>query len=116
MRKLIAGFLIYCAAGAAHAAESATADLRASCNASFHDGCPSSSGGSVSSAGFSAPIGVIGSSPEEGASLALMAAITAGLSWRRRRRDASRRLTPQPREGYDGPDSQQGRAHPARQE
>jgi len=119
MRQLIAGFLIFCAPGATQvSAQSSTADERASCNASFHAGCPQESTTSVSSSGFAAPMGVIGSSPQESASLALMVAITAGLAWRRRRREARRhaRLTPETREGYDEAYSQEGRAHRAREE
>ena len=102
MRQMITGFLIYCALGTAQvSAQSLTADERASCNASFHRSCTQDSTTGVSSSGFAAPMGLFGSSAEEGASLALMIAIIAGLSWRRRKARRDDRPMAETREGHD---------------
>jgi len=117
MRQMINGFLIFCALGAAQvSAQSLTADERASCNASFHRGCTQVATSGVSSSGFAAPMGLIGSSAQEGASLAVMLAIVAWLS--RRRRKAGRDASPMPetREGYQLHDSPIDPAHPEREE
>jgi len=117
MRQIFRVFLISCALGATQvSAQSLTADERASCNASFHSGCAKDSATGVSSSGFAAPMGMIGSSPQEGAALALMLAIVAWLS--RRRRNAGRDESPmsETREGYESNDSPIDPAHPAREE
>jgi hypothetical protein len=62
-------------------AQSDTADLRASCNASFHEGCKSI----TTSSGFAAPMGALGSSVLEGV---LVAALIAGGIGRRLYRQA----------------------------
>lgn len=58
-----------------------TADERASCNASFHDGCARDSGGSVSASGFAAPAGGLGTSAPESGALLILAGLVA---WGRR--------------------------------
>ncbi len=63
-------------------AQSDTADLRASCNASFHAGCKSTT---TSSIGLAAPAGVLGSSGLEGV---LVAVLIAGGIGRRLYRQA----------------------------
>jgi len=80
MKRLIAGFLLWCVAGSAAAAYSATADAKASCNASFHEGCKTDQTFTASSSGFAAPAGVLGGSPVEGALLSLL--VAAGVAGR----------------------------------
>jgi len=80
MKRLIAGLLLWCVAGSAAAAYSATADANASCNASFHEGCKTDQTFTASSSGFAAPAGVLGGSPVEGALLSLL--VAAGVAGR----------------------------------
>lgn len=116
MRQIFKVFLISCALGATQvSAQSATADERASCNASFHRGCAQDSAAGVSSSGFAAPMGLIGSSAQEGAALALMLAIVAWLSRRRRKAGRDESPMPETREGYDSNDSPIDAARPARE-
>jgi hypothetical protein len=117
MRLMVKVFLVFCALGTTQvSAQSVTADERASCNASFHSGCAKDSATGVSSSGFAAPMGLIGSSAQECASLAVMLAVVAWLS--RRRRKAGRDASPmqETREGYQLHDSPIDPAHPAREE
>jgi len=117
MRLMVKVFLVFCALGTTQvSAQSVTADERASCNASFHSGCAKDSATGVSASGFAAPMGLIGSSAQEGAALALMLAIVAWLS--RGRRKAGRDASPMPetRESYQINDSSIDPAHPARDE
>jgi len=117
MRQMVNVFLISCALGATQvSAQSVTADERASCNASFHRGCAQDSATGVSSSGFAAPMGLIGSSAQEGAALALMLAIVAWLSRRRRKAGRDESPLPETREGYQSNDSPIDPARPARDE
>lgn len=69
-------------------APNSTADTNASCNASFHAGCATDSGGSVASSGFAAPVGALGASLPESASLAVLVVIAAACCRRRVKRSA----------------------------
>jgi len=76
---------LLCLAGRVYG-QSATADLKASCNASFHEGCKSAQTTTVSSSGFAAPAGALGSSGLESAFIAfLFSAAIGGRLYRRRR-------------------------------
>ena len=79
MKHLWIWIFLMCCPGYA-GAQSDTADENASCNASFHGGCPS---GGTSSSGFAAPFGVLGSSGLEGGLVALL--IAGGIASRLRR-------------------------------
>ena len=94
MIRLVLTLLLDLAANVVHAqasggsAPNTTADTNASCNASFHVGCTTSSGGSVASSGFAAPAGVLGASLPESASLAMLVLFAVALRIRRAPRSA----------------------------
>jgi len=73
MKYLWLWVFLFCLSGHA-GAQSGTADSRASCNASFHQGCPSDQTSTASSSGFAAPVGVLGSSGLEGGLVLLLIA------------------------------------------
>jgi len=70
MKNLWIWIFLACFTGHAEA-QSDTADERASCQASFHEGCKSDS---ASSDGFAAPGGVLGSTVLEGGLVVLLIA------------------------------------------
>lgn len=84
MKHLWIWIILTCFSGHA-AAQSSTADERASCNASFHQGCQSVQTSGTSSSAFAAPLGVLGSSGLEGA---LVTVLIAGGIARRLHRQA----------------------------
>jgi hypothetical protein len=94
MMRFALTLLMVLAANGVHAqasggnAPNSTADSNASCNASFHVGCMTDSGGSVASSGFAAPVGALGASLPESASLAVLVVIAAACCRRRVKRSA----------------------------
>jgi hypothetical protein len=91
MKHLIAALILSGTANLAFAVhgsgndDSSTADERASCNASFHAGCPSESSDGSSSTSVAAPAGPLGSTAWEALLVILAAAASLRTNHQRRR-------------------------------
>jgi len=90
MKHLIAALILSGAANLAFAVhgngndDSSTADDRASCNASFHNSCPSEFNDGSSSTSVAAPAGLLGSTAWEALVVMLAAAASLRTNYRRR--------------------------------
>ena len=100
MKHLRRTLILLCVAASAHGYHNgagdttSTPDERASCNASFHDGCQQPSGSTLSSSGFAAPAGVLGGSLLESASLLAMVVLAVAPRRRRASRSAAKQEQP----------------------